>query len=87
VRQPHEDEGLPSAPAPLLGQAQPPRHVEARAVPAGELLDAHARARVRRVDEPSVADVDADVPEAVEEDRSPGRSDERETRLPSPACA
>src|SRR5579862_7293294 len=46
----------------------PARPVEATRVPAGERVDLDARARVRGVDEPAVADVHPDVPEPVEED-------------------
>ena len=41
------------------GRAEPARADEARAVPAGERLDAHAGAGVRGVDEAAVADVHA----------------------------
>src|SRR5579862_9092784 len=55
-----------------LGAADPAGADEARAVPPGELLDAHPRAGVRRVDEATVADVDPDVADSVEEDEVAG---------------
>ena len=53
-------------------RAEAPGAVEAGAVPAAERLDLHAGAGVRCVDEAAVADVDADVAEAVEEDEVAG---------------
>src|SRR5215813_6434729 len=43
-----------------------------RGVPAAEAVDAHAAAGVRRVDETAAPDVDADVADAVEEDKVAG---------------
>ena len=48
------------------------RAVEAARVPAVHRVDGDARAGMRRVDELVVADVQADVPEAVEEDEVAG---------------
>ena len=50
-----------------------PRAFELRRVPAVALaVEAHTRARVRRVDETSVADVEAHVAQAVEEEQVAG---------------
>src|SRR5690242_616684 len=51
--------------------AEAPHTVEVCAVPA-ELHNLNARARVRCVHHPTASDVDAHVPEAVEEEHVPG---------------
>src|SRR6185437_9457943 len=51
-----------------LLELEPAAADERRRVPAAERGDLDHVARVRRVDESTTADVDADVPEAVEED-------------------
>ena len=62
--------------------------VVAPGVPAADRLDRDARAGVRRVDEPPPADVEADVAEAVEEDKVARAQRLRATtRRPMPNCA